>query len=79
MMPGGQFARRMEALVEEIHQAPRAEGADRLYVRGEMEWERYAQVMKEGMLLPPDVAGSLKEAGAMVGLDFEKAAGIQDL
>ena len=43
-----------------------------------MEWERHARVMKEGMLLPPDVAGSLKEAGAMMGLDFEKAAGIED-
>jgi hypothetical protein len=31
------------------------------------------------MLLPPDVVGSLKEAGRMVGLDFEKAAGIEDL
>jgi len=78
IMAVGQFARRMEALIDEIHQAPRAEGIERLWVPGEMEWERHARVMKEGMLLPPDVAGSLKEAGAMMGLDFEKAAGIED-
>jgi len=79
MMQGGQFARRMEALVDEIHQVPLADGTERLFVPGEMEWERHARVMKEGMLLAPDVVGSLKEAGRMVGLDFEKAAGLEDL
>ena len=40
---------------------------------GEMEWERHARAMKEGIPLPPDVVASLKEAGALVDLDFDKA------
>jgi LDH2 family malate/lactate/ureidoglycolate dehydrogenase len=71
------FARRMETLIEEIHQAPRADGVERLFVPGEMEWERHARALHEGIALPPDVVGSLKEAGAMVGLDFEKTASLQ--
>jgi LDH2 family malate/lactate/ureidoglycolate dehydrogenase len=73
IMAPGQFASRMEALIDEIHRAPRAEGVERLLVPGEMEWERHARAMKQGIQLPPDVLSSLKEAGAMVGLDFESA------
>lgn len=73
MIPIGEFTRRAEALVDEIHNSPRAEGVSRLYVPGEMEWERHDQAMKEGISLPPDVEASLKEAALMVGLDFERA------
>ena len=72
MMPKGQFANRIEALIDEIHQAPRTDGVERLFVPGEMEWERYNQAVAEGIALPADVVGSLKEAGSMVGIDFEK-------
>lgn len=68
VMPAAEFARRMETLVDEIHQAPRADGVDRLFVPGEMEWERHTLAMKEGIRLPPDVVGSLEEAANMVGL-----------
>ncbi len=69
MMPAPAFARRMEALVEEIHAAPRADGVERLYVPGEMEWERHARATREGILLPADVTASLEEAAAMTGLN----------
>ncbi len=71
IMPGAAFARRMEALVDEIHAAPRAEGVERLYVPGEMEWERHARALREGIRLPADVVASLQEAGKMVGLDWQ--------
>jgi LDH2 family malate/lactate/ureidoglycolate dehydrogenase len=71
MMPAGEFARRMENLVEEIHHAPRADGVDRIYVPGEMEWERYERSMREGIALPSDVVASLEEAAAMSGLDLK--------
>jgi ureidoglycolate dehydrogenase (NAD+) len=70
IMPAAEFARRMEALVDEIHSAPRADGVDRLYVPGEMEWDRHAQAMKQGIQLPPDVIASLQEAAAMAGLNL---------
>lgn len=69
IMPAADFARRMEALVDEIHAAPRADGVDRLFVPGEMEWERHVRAMREGIQLPADVATSLDEAGKMVGLN----------
>jgi len=69
IMPAAEFARRMEVLVDEIHAAPRADGADRLFVPGEMEWERHARALKEGIQLPPDVVASLAEAARMTGLN----------
>jgi ureidoglycolate dehydrogenase (NAD+) len=60
---------RVEALVDEVHAAPRAEGVDRLYVPGEMEWERYERARDEGIELPSDVVSSLTEAAALAGLD----------
>jgi LDH2 family malate/lactate/ureidoglycolate dehydrogenase len=71
MMPAAQFAQRMEALVDEIHHAPRADGVDRIYLPGEMEWERYERAMREGIALPSDVISSLQEAAKMSGLDLE--------
>lgn len=70
IMPSGEFARRMEDLVDEIHAAPRADGVGRLYVPGEMEWDRHARAMKHGIPLPPDVVASLQEAAQMTGLDL---------
>jgi len=72
IMPAAQFARRMEALVDEVHAAPRAEGVERLYVPGEMEWERHECALKEGLRLPPDVVASLREAAQMTGLDLDR-------
>lgn len=71
MMPMEHFSQRMEGLVDEIHNAPRAEGVDRIYVPGEMEWERYDRVTREGITLPSDVYASLEGAAKMSGLDLE--------
>jgi ureidoglycolate dehydrogenase (NAD+) len=61
---------RVERLVDEIHAAPRADGVDRLYVPGEMEWERYAAAERDGVRLPSDVVHSLQESAELVGLDL---------
>lgn len=71
MMPPAAFARRMEALVDEIHQAPKADGIPRLYVPGEMEWERHAAAMKQGIPLPEDVLVSLEKAATLGGLKLD--------
>jgi LDH2 family malate/lactate/ureidoglycolate dehydrogenase len=70
LMPAAEFAHRMETLVDEIHAAPRADGVERLYVPGEMEWERHAHAVQEGIPLPPDVLASLRAAAQMTGLDW---------
>jgi ureidoglycolate dehydrogenase (NAD+) len=75
IMPATAFARRMEVLVDEIHAAPRAEGVERLYLPGEMEWTNHARAMKEGIRLPSDVVGSLEEAAKTAGLDLASFIG----
>lgn len=71
IMPSATFAQRMEALVDEIHQAPRADGVKRLYVPGEMEWERYDHALKHGIALPEDVIPSLQKAADLSGQDLK--------
>lgn len=68
IMPAADFTRRMEALVDEIHAAPRADGVERLWVPGEMEWERHARAQREGIALPADVVASLKKSAELVGV-----------
>jgi LDH2 family malate/lactate/ureidoglycolate dehydrogenase len=65
------LADRVQSLVDEIHAAPRAEGVERLYVPGEMEWERLAAARSDGVALPSDVLGSLREAAELSSLDLE--------
>ncbi|MBA3236569.1 MAG: Ldh family oxidoreductase [Chloroflexi bacterium] len=68
----GQFGGRMAELVEEIHAAPRADGVERIYVPGEMEWDRYEQAMTDGIVLPSDVLASVATAASIVGLDVHR-------
>ena len=71
IMPAAEFTRRVEALVDEIHSAPRADGVERLFVPGEMEWERHARATREGITLPSDVVESLRDSAIMAGLKLE--------
>jgi ureidoglycolate dehydrogenase (NAD+) len=70
------FIKRSEALIDEIHGAPRAEGTDRIYVPGEMEWERYDRTQTAGIALPSDVIASLREAAKLSGQDLIQALGL---
>lgn len=54
------FNSRLEALIQEIHEAPTAEGVDRIYLPGEREWERMHQAKTEGIPLPADVLEKLR-------------------
>lgn len=62
---------RVADLIDEIHRAPRADGADRIYVPGEMEWARQEAARQYGVALPPDVIASLREGAALVGLALD--------
>jgi len=72
MMPLDEFKARMDGMIHEIHAAPRAPGADRIYLPGEMEWERRDIALVEGIALPPDVVASLHGLAEDVGLDPEE-------
>jgi ureidoglycolate dehydrogenase (NAD+) len=70
MMPLDLFTGRMDGLVDEIHAAPKAQGAERILLPGEMEWERRDLALSQGMDLPPYVLQSLVGLAGDVGLDI---------
>jgi LDH2 family malate/lactate/ureidoglycolate dehydrogenase len=41
---------------------------EHLFVPGEMEWEKYARAMQEGITLPSDVVESLQDSATQAGL-----------
>ena len=59
IMPSDQFARRVNHLVDEIHQAPTADGVERLLLPGEREWNHRRKAMAGGIDLPSDVVAKL--------------------
>lgn len=66
--PPAEFAARVEALVDEIHAAPTADGVERVQLPGEREWAQHRRALAEGILLPPDVVERVREAAALVAL-----------
>jgi ureidoglycolate dehydrogenase (NAD+) len=58
----------MDRLAREVHDAPTADGVDRLLLPGEREWERHRAAGQHGIPLPSDVREKLAAAAALVGL-----------
>lgn len=67
---GSQAPVRMDAMAKKLHDAPKAKGAEHIYVPGEIEWERYRAAVKKGISLPPDVYNSLKELSLDCGIEL---------
>jgi ureidoglycolate dehydrogenase (NAD+) len=65
------FIARVEELIDEVHNAPTADGADRIYVPGEIEWEKHAAALRDGIHLPSDVMASVTEAAQICGLELD--------
>ena len=70
LVPIQEFKDRIDWLIREIHGAPKAKGAERIYLPGEMEWERRAEALGRGMLLPDDVVASLTGLAEDVGMEI---------
>ena len=71
IMPLATFKERMDGLIREIRNAPKAKGVDRIYLPGEIEQERRDVALIEGIVLPPDVVASLSGLAEDVGLDAQ--------
>jgi LDH2 family malate/lactate/ureidoglycolate dehydrogenase len=71
-MPAAAFKERVDSLVREIHSAPKAAGAERIYLPGEIEWERRRCALREGIVLPEDVVASLHGLAADLTLDLSR-------
>ena len=72
MMPIDQFKKRMDRLIREIKSAPKAKGAERIYLPGEKEWEYRERVLAEGLLLPPDAIERLAGLAEDFGMEMSE-------
>lgn len=72
LVPANQFRERVRKTMDEIRSAPKAKGTDRIYLPGELEWERRERALREGIELPDDVAANLRLLAAESGLNAEE-------
>jgi LDH2 family malate/lactate/ureidoglycolate dehydrogenase len=70
MMPADVFEQRMRELVRQIREAPRAKGTVRIYLPGEMEWERRERALRDGIDLPEDVVAPLRLLAEESGIEL---------
>ena len=75
MMPAGEFQKRIARTIHEIRNAPKASGAERIYLPGEMEWERREIALRDGMDFPEDVLKNLRLLAEELGFDWSDVAG----
>jgi ureidoglycolate dehydrogenase (NAD+) len=60
----------MAELVRQIRSAPRAAGVERVWLPGEMEWERRQRALREGIDLPEDVTAQLQLLAQELGMEW---------
>lgn len=63
-------AERTEAMADQLRQAPKAKGSDRIYTPGEIEWDKHQKAREEGISLPADVEASLRGLAEELALDL---------
>jgi len=71
-MPIGEFKQRMDEMIRNIKESPKAKGAERIWLPGEMEWERREMALRDGIALPEIVLNSLAKLSREVGRNFEE-------
>lgn len=68
MTPLAEFKSRVDEMIREIRQTPKARGAERIYLPGEKEWENRRAAVSDGIRLPEDVRASLSGLSGDIGL-----------
>jgi L-2-hydroxycarboxylate dehydrogenase (NAD+) len=68
--PLDEFKADMDDLLVRIKNSPKAEGAERIYVHGEKEFEKAADREAHGIPLNPKVAATLKSIGDEMGIPY---------
>ena len=71
MMPLEEFGDRMDRMSRTIRGAPKARGSARIFLPGEMEWEKRDIASREGIALPAIVLDSLVQISGELGMEFE--------
>jgi LDH2 family malate/lactate/ureidoglycolate dehydrogenase len=67
--PAEEFAARMQTLINEIHQAPTADGIERVLLPGEREWNLHRNATNHGIELPADVVAKLVLIAQETGIE----------
>jgi LDH2 family malate/lactate/ureidoglycolate dehydrogenase len=70
-MPIDVFKQRMDEMIRNIKESPKANDSERIWLPGEMEWERREVALRDGIALPEIVLNSLEKLSREVGRDFE--------
>jgi len=60
IFPDGDFKEKAEDYIQYLTSSPKASGTSRIFVPGEMEWDKYVDACKKGISLPEDVVDSLE-------------------
>jgi ureidoglycolate dehydrogenase (NAD+) len=71
IIPIEHFKKRVDQIIRELRQSPKAKGSDRVYVPGEIEWEKREDALKNGISLPEQIFASLHRVGKQLGLDTQ--------
>src|SRR5262249_4634595 len=71
-MPVEQFKERMDQTIRDIRNEPKADGAERIWLPGEMEWERHEKALVDGIDLPEDVTASLRGLAEDLKLNVDR-------
>lgn len=61
---------RMDKMIDEIINSPKAVGSDRIYMPGEIELERSAKAEIEGISLPDSTVSNMKTVAKLLGVDI---------
>lgn len=64
------FKADMDDLLRSLKDAPRAEGAERIWVAGEPEWECERRRLRDGIPLAPGLVAQLRDVAAATGVAF---------
>lgn len=80
MLPREVFEERMERMAKELKNAPKAKHADRIFLPGEMEWERFEAARKRGWIeLTDAMAENMERLSELTGVPISYADGSQSL
>jgi len=70
-VPANEFKARTDQMIREIRASKRAAGTERIYLPGEIEWERKQLRLAEGIPMPAGVVEQMHEAAAQLGITFD--------
>ena len=68
IMPIEEFRIRMDSLITGVSASPKAQGVERIYLPGEIEYEREEKAKKEGFVLDDGALNSLKTVSTGFGI-----------